>query len=186
MQPDDKLCYCFHVSQRKVVNFLRVQKPRVASELSGCGGAGTGCGWCVPFLKKHFQQWTAAEAIEESLRFNTSAQRFRRTATRAVELHGQVISPGETVVLAYGAANRDERKFPQADRFDIDRNPRGHLGFGAGKHFCIGSSFARLVTDTAMNRFLDEIPEFTLARRDFDWVPSSNFRSPVSLPLARR
>ena len=125
------------------------------------------------------------QAIEESLRFNTSAQRFKRTATRDVELHGQVISEGDAVVLAYGAANRDERKFPEAERFDIDRNPRGHLGFGTGKHFCIGSNFARMVTAVAVNRLLAQVPDFELARREFDWVPSSNFRSPVSLPLVR-
>lgn len=123
------------------------------------------------------------QAIEESLRFNTSAQRFKRTATKAIELHGQVISPGDTVVLAYGSANRDERKFPAADVFEIERNPRGHLGFGTGKHFCIGSGFARMVTATAITRLLARIPEFELGNRDFDWVPSSNFRSPVSLPL---
>lgn len=61
MNPDDKLCYCFHISQRKVVNYLRVHKPRVASQLSECGSAGTGCGWCVPFLKKHFEQWKRGE-----------------------------------------------------------------------------------------------------------------------------
>ncbi len=123
------------------------------------------------------------QAIEESLRFNTSAQRFRRTATKSVELHGQLIHPGETVVLAYGSTNRDERKFPNADVFDIDRNPRGHLGFGTGKHFCIGSGFARMVTGIAVSRLLARIPDFELGSRDFDWVPSSNFRSPVSLPL---
>ncbi len=57
MNPDDKLCYCFHISQRKILNHLRVHKPRVASQLSECGSAGTGCGWCIPFLKKHFEQW---------------------------------------------------------------------------------------------------------------------------------
>lgn len=125
------------------------------------------------------------QAIEESLRFNTSAQRFKRTATKTVNLHGQVLKPGETVVLAYGSANRDEKKFPDADTFDIDRNPRGHLGFGTGKHFCIGSGFARTVTAIAINRLLARIPDFELGNRDFDWVPSSNFRSPVSLPLVR-
>ncbi len=54
MKPEDKLCYCFHVSQRKVVNFIRIHRPRVPSQISECGGAGTGCGWCVPFLKKLF------------------------------------------------------------------------------------------------------------------------------------
>ena len=55
MQPDDLLCYCFHVTHRKVTNFARIRKPTVASELSECGGAGTGCGWCVPFLRQHFE-----------------------------------------------------------------------------------------------------------------------------------
>jgi len=54
MKPDDKLCYCFHVTQRKITNFIRIHQPRVPSEVSECGGAGTGCGWCVPFLKKLF------------------------------------------------------------------------------------------------------------------------------------
>lgn len=125
-------------------------------------------------------------AIEESLRFNTSAQRFKRTATRHIKLHGKVIAPGDAIVLAYGSANRDERRFPDADRFDIDRNPRGHLGFGSGKHFCIGSNFARMVTAIAMNQLLADVPNFTLTTSRFDWVPSSNFRSPVTLPLLRR
>lgn len=51
---DDELCYCFHVSQRKVVNYIRIHQPRVPSQISECGGAGTGCGWCVPFLRKLF------------------------------------------------------------------------------------------------------------------------------------
>lgn len=55
MNPDDKLCYCFHVSLRKVQNFVRIHRPRVPSQLSECGGAGTGCGWCVPFLKRCFE-----------------------------------------------------------------------------------------------------------------------------------
>jgi len=53
---DDKICYCFHVSKRKIINYIRVEKPRVASQISGCGGAGTGCGWCIPFLKKYFEE----------------------------------------------------------------------------------------------------------------------------------
>ncbi|MBZ0129738.1 MAG: cytochrome P450 [Rhodobacteraceae bacterium] len=125
-----------------------------------------------------------AQAIEESLRFNTSAQRFKRTLTRDVDLHGQVMRAGDPVVLAYGAANRDERKFPDPDRYDIDRRPTGHLGFGGGKHFCIGSSLARLVTETTMTMLLEAMPEFSLAGRDFGWMPSSNFRSPMELPLS--
>ncbi len=54
MQPDDELCLCFHVTQRKVANYLRIEKPRRVAQLSECYGAGTGCGWCRPFLERMF------------------------------------------------------------------------------------------------------------------------------------
>ena len=56
MDLDDEVCLCFRVSRRKLLAFVRVERPRVASQLSGCGGAGTGCGWCVPYLRKLFAQ----------------------------------------------------------------------------------------------------------------------------------
>jgi bacterioferritin-associated ferredoxin len=51
MHIDDTVCYCFHVTWRKLENWARRHRPRVASQLSACGGAGTGCGWCIPFLR---------------------------------------------------------------------------------------------------------------------------------------
>ena len=65
MNLDDKVCYCFHVSRRKLVNWSRMHEPRVASQLSECGGAGTGCGWCIPFLKQIFKQETDSSAATE-------------------------------------------------------------------------------------------------------------------------
>ena len=62
MDIDEELCLCFHVTQRKVRNFIRVEKPRRASQLAECHGAGTGCGWCRPFLERLFRQ--AAERGE--------------------------------------------------------------------------------------------------------------------------
>ena len=56
MELDDKICYCFHISKRKILNFIRVHRPRRASQISECGGAGTGCGWCIPYLKQYFEQ----------------------------------------------------------------------------------------------------------------------------------
>ena len=56
MDLDAKVCYCFHVTRRKLVNFIRISRPRVPSQLSDCGGAGTGCGWCIPFLKQLHRQ----------------------------------------------------------------------------------------------------------------------------------
>ena len=122
-------------------------------------------------------------AIEESLRFNTSAQRFKRVLTQDMELHGQQMRKGDFVVLAYGSANRDERQFPDANKYDLYRNPKGHLGFGTGKHFCIGNDFARMVMERAMNVFIEKMPQFGLKKTKLDWVPSSNFRSPIALQL---
>src|SRR3954453_7613232 len=64
MELDAKVCYCFHVSRRKLVNFVRRERPCVPSQLSQCGGAGTGCGWCIPFLKQIFRQESEGECGE--------------------------------------------------------------------------------------------------------------------------
>lgn len=61
MEPDDKVCLCFHVSQRKIVNFCKRERPKFASVISQCLSAGTGCGWCIPFLKKLHEQAIAGE-----------------------------------------------------------------------------------------------------------------------------
>ena len=64
MELDDTICYCFHVTKRKILNYIRVHRPRRASQISECGGAGTGCGWCVPYLKRYFAQ-ASGEARDE-------------------------------------------------------------------------------------------------------------------------
>ena len=125
-----------------------------------------------------------AAAIEESLRFNTSAQRFKRVVMRDTELHGRTMRAGDKVALAFGSGNRDWRRFPEPDIYDIDRKPQGHLGFGAGKHFCLGSQMARMVTETAMRRFLQRVPDYHLTVDRLAWNSSSNFRSPAALPFA--
>jgi cytochrome P450 len=123
-------------------------------------------------------------AIEESLRFNTSAQRFKRTVMRTTELHGPKLAVGDKVALVFGSGNRDWRKFSDPDHYDIERRPQGHLGFGAGKHFCLGSQMARLVTEVAMRRFLERVPDYHLTADTLHWNSSSNFRSPAALPFA--
>jgi bacterioferritin-associated ferredoxin len=64
MDLDDKVCLCFRVTRRKLENFARRHHPKVASQLSECGGAGTGCGWCIPFLKQIHRRCQAGELIE--------------------------------------------------------------------------------------------------------------------------
>lgn len=64
MDLDHKLCYCYHVSKRKIVNFVKQTRPRRASQISECFGAGSGCGWCVPFLEEIHCQMMGGEALK--------------------------------------------------------------------------------------------------------------------------
>ena len=66
MELDDTICYCFHVTKRKIMNFIRIHQPRRASQVSECGGAGSGCGWCVSYLKKYFEETQAARKPGEA------------------------------------------------------------------------------------------------------------------------
>jgi len=125
-----------------------------------------------------------ADAIEESLRFNTSAQRFRRRLQKDVTLHGQTMKQGDFVCLAYGSGNRDERQFANPDVYDLNRKPKGHLGFGGGVHACLGNAIARMALKIAFEEFFKVIPEFHRVQEQLPWMPSSTFRSPLRLELA--
>ncbi len=124
------------------------------------------------------------DAIEESLRFNTSAQRFRRRLMKDVTLHGQTMKEGDFVCLAYGSGNRDERQYPNPDVYDITRKPRGHLGFGGGLHACLGTAIARLAVKIAFEEFHKVVPDYQRTADQLPWMPSSTFRSPLVLNLA--
>lgn len=121
------------------------------------------------------------DAMEESLRYNTSAQRFRRCLTEDIELHGQRMRTGDFVCLAYGSGNRDDRQYPNAEVYDLERKPRGHLGFGGSTHACLGSTIARLSTVIAMEAFHKVVPEYRRVDDNPPWMPSATFRSPLRL-----
>lgn len=124
------------------------------------------------------------DAVEESLRFNTSAQRFRRCLQKDTELHGKTMRAGDFVCLAYGSGNRDERQFPNPDVYDVRRKPRGHLGFGGGVHACLGTAIARLSVRIAFEEFHRVVPDYRRVQAQLPWMPSSTFRSPTRLDLA--
>lgn len=94
MRPDDHVCLCFRVSLRKLQNHLERERPTVASRLSECLGAGTGCGWCVPFLRRLHAQHAAGTlpALEES----PEDYARRRSAYRAGRRVGPMIDPLRT------------------------------------------------------------------------------------------
>src|ERR1700722_12691788 len=83
MNLDIKVCYCFHITHRKLVNFVRQTRPRVPSQLSECGGAGTGCGWCIPFLRQIFQQAVAGGETELERLTPQEYERLRAEYIRA-------------------------------------------------------------------------------------------------------
>jgi cytochrome P450 len=123
------------------------------------------------------------DAVEESLRYNTSAQRFRRRLQKDVELHGQTMKAGDFVCLAYGSGNRDERQYPNPDVYDLGRKPRGHLGFGGGVHACLGASIARMGVKIAFEEFHKVVPNYRRVEEHLPWMPSSTFRSPLRLDM---
>ena len=106
--------------------------------------------------------------LEETLRYDSPVQMLFREAAEDVELPSGKIPAGANVALLLGAANRDPNVFEDPDRFDVTRNPRGHLAFGFGGHFCLGASLARLEARVAMEALVPELPAL-------DAVPTPDF-----------
>jgi len=103
-------------------------------------------------------------AVEELLRYESPSPVQARYVTRDVEHHGQPVPAGSAMLLLTASANRDERRFPDADRFDIHRKIDHHLAFGYGIHFCLGSALARLEGRIALDEVLQRFPTW-----DVDW-----------------
>lgn len=102
-------------------------------------------------------------AFEESIRYESAGHIFGRQTLVDVDVHGTRIPAGSRVGLCYGSANRDERAFPDPDRFDIRRDfrQRRHLGFGISPHFCLGASLARIEGRVTLQEALAVIGDYT-------------------------
>jgi cytochrome P450 len=92
----------------------------------------------------------ARNAFEEAIRFESPVQTFFRTTTREVEISGHRLGEGEKVLMFLGAANRDPRRWENADRYDVSRRTSGHVGYGSGIHMCVGQLVARLEGEVMM------------------------------------
>jgi cytochrome P450 len=103
-------------------------------------------------------------AIEEILRYEAPSPVQARTMTRDMEYYGETVPEGSTMVILNGSANRDDRHFPDGDRFDIHRKIDHHLSFGYGLHFCLGAALARLEGRVALDEVLNRWSEW-----DVDW-----------------
>jgi cytochrome P450 len=124
-------------------------------------------------------------AVEEALRYTSPIQGFYRTALRDHEVGGATIPAGARVLLLFGAANRDPRKFPEPDRFRVDRDTSDHLAFGSGIHFCLGAHLARIEGAVVLRRLVERASAIELAGRP-GWNGNPSVRGLARLPLRLR
>lgn len=122
-------------------------------------------------------------AVEESLRYRTIFQVTARTTVRPVEFNGVTIPAGKRVFLILGSANRDETVFENAEKFDILRTPKPHLGFGEGLHGCLGNPLARLETTVALEQLLARKSSFELSGPTRRYVTTPNAYVLDSVPV---
>ena len=124
------------------------------------------------------------QAIEEAVRWEPPLLTITRVATRDTELAGVPIPAGSSVMPVLGAANRQDERYPDPDRFDIFRSARAHIGFGHGVHVCLGMHLARLEMRVALNLLFDRLPNLRLdPDADDPHIRGQVFRSPTSLPV---
>ncbi len=124
-----------------------------------------------------------ANAVEELLRYEAPSPVQSRYVTRDVELHGQPVPEGSIMVLLNGSANRDERHFPDGDRFDIHRNIGRHQSFGYGIHLCLGMALARLEGRVALDEVLQRFPEWDVDYDRAQRAHASTVRGWETLPV---
>jgi len=124
------------------------------------------------------------QAIEEAVRWDAPLLNITRVATRDTELAGVPIPQGSSVMPMLGAANRQEDRYPDPDRFDIFRQAKVPISWGHGVHVCLGMHLARLEMRTAVNLLLDRLPNLRLdPDGDDPHIRGMVFRSPTSLPV---
>lgn len=161
--------------------------------LSGAGNETVArfLGWTSTVLARNpDQRHTLAEqpdvipnAVEELLRYEAPSPVQARRTTRDVTSHGVTIPEGARVLLLTGSAGRDEREFPDADRFDVTRDIDRHVSLGYGVHFCLGASLARLEGRVAIEETLKRFPEWDVDWDGTEMVHTSTVRGYAKVPI---
>jgi cytochrome P450 len=123
------------------------------------------------------------QLIEEVLRYDSPVQIVFRRTTREIAVSGTAIPADATVFVLIGSANRDERKFSDPDRFNLERDNSDHRAFGFSTHFCLGAQLARLEARVALEELLLSYPSFTRGVDPIQRVQSVLLRGLKRLPL---
>jgi cytochrome P450 len=148
-------------------------------------------GWSAVLLAAHPEQRAALAAdptsvpgaVEELLRYEAPSPVNGRYTTRDVELHGTTIPAASKVLLLTGSAGRDERKYPDADRFDVHRRFDHHVSFGYGIHFCLGAALARMEGRIGLEEVLARHPAWEVDHDRAVRLHTSTVRGWVSVPV---
>jgi cytochrome P450 len=148
--------------------------------ISGAGNETTGrlIGWLGKVLGEHPEQRRQLvedrslipNTIEETLRFEPTGPHIARYVARDAEYYGTTVPAGSAILLLVGSANRDERRYDDADRFDIHRDMGQHLTFGYGMHFCLGAALARLEGRVALDEVLSRFPTGKSTTTTSSWL----------------
>jgi cytochrome P450 len=174
----------------------RLTREEVLTYVNVVAGAGNETttrliGWAGKVLAEHpDQRRELAEdrslipnAIEELLRYEPPAPHVARFMTRDVEHYGQTVPEGSVMMFLIGAANRDDRRNPEGDRFDIHRENVQHVTFGYGIHYCLGAALARLEGRIALDEVLNWFPEWEVGLDNARLSPTSTVRGWGTLPV---
>jgi cytochrome P450 len=175
----------------------RLTRTEVLTSINLLAGAGNDTtakliGWTGKLLSDHPEQrkllvedpGLIPNAIEEILRYETPGMQNARYAAEEVEFAGRIVPAGSALVCIMASANRDERRFPEPDRFDVRRGPTGIMTFSFGLHFCLGAALARLQGRVALDEVLKRFPEWTVDASREVLRPTSTTRGYDRLPVA--
>jgi cytochrome P450 len=149
-------------------------------------------GWAGKVLAEHPDQRRELvgdpslipNAIEELLRFEPPAPHTARYVDRDVQHYGETVPEGSVMLFLVGSANRDDRRYPDGDTFDIHRAVGQHLTFGFGAHFCLGAALARLEGRVALEELLKRFPEWEVDYDGAKLAPTSTVRGWETLPVS--
>ncbi len=173
------------MTAKKVLHYTQV--------VAGAGNETTGrlIGWLAKVLAEHpDQRREVAEdrslltrAVDETLRFEPTGPHVARWVARDFEYDGTTVPAGSAMLLLFGAANRDPRRYRNPDTFDIHRDNISHLTFGKGLHYCLGANLARLEGRVALDELLNRFPEWEIDYDSAQLAPTSTVRGWEKLRL---
>ena len=177
----------------KVRRLAREEVLTYVNVIAGAGNETTNrlIGWAGKVLADHPDQRRQLvqdrslipNAIEEILRYEAPAPCLGRYVARDVQVHDRTIAEGSVMLFLIGSANRDDRRYPHGDRFDIHRQIDQHVTFGHGIHFCMGAALARLEGRVALEELLKRFPEWEVDRERAKLASTSTVRGWETLPV---